>query len=351
MKYQNVNVEAFGYTLPEEVVTTAMIEERLAPLYRRLRLPEGRLELITGVRERRFWEPGVMPGTVSVTSAQKAIEASGIAREHFGALIHGSVCRDYLEPATACSVHHRLGLPTDSVIYDVSNACLGIINGMVQVANMIELGQIAAGVVVGTEVGRNLVEPTIEMLNRNESLTRKTIKDSIASLTIGSASCAVVLCNNELSQKNNRLHAAVAMANTQHCDLCQSAGGDEATSSGMHPLMNTDSEQLMRAGIQTGTETFERFLSESGWSIAGIDRTVCHQVGPTHRKLTLESLKLDPARDYATVEWLGNTGSAALPSAMAIACERAPLPPAARVAMLGIGSGINSVMLAVEWNG
>ena len=61
MKYTNVNVEAFGYTLPEEVVTTAEIERRLAPLYERLRLPEGRLELITGVRQRRFWPPGTMP--------------------------------------------------------------------------------------------------------------------------------------------------------------------------------------------------------------------------------------------------------------------------------------------------
>ena len=67
----------------------------------------------------------------------------------------------FFEPATACTVHHRLGLPNDCLIYDVSNACLGILNGIVQVANMIELGQIRAGLVVGTEGGRQLVETTI----------------------------------------------------------------------------------------------------------------------------------------------------------------------------------------------
>ena len=51
------------------------------------------------------------------------------------------------------------------MIYDVSNACLGLLNGMVQVANMIELGQIRAGLVVGTECGRELVENTIAQLN------------------------------------------------------------------------------------------------------------------------------------------------------------------------------------------
>ena len=85
----------------------------------------------------------------------------------FGALIHGSVCRDFLEPATACRVHHGLELPGECMIYDVSNACLGLLNGMIQVASMIELGQIRAGVVVGTECGRELVENTIELLNND----------------------------------------------------------------------------------------------------------------------------------------------------------------------------------------
>ena len=76
-------------------------------------------------------------------------------------LIHGSVCRDYLEPATACGVHYELGLPQECLVYDVSNACLGMLNGMIQVANMIELGQIRAGLVVGTEDSRQLVESTI----------------------------------------------------------------------------------------------------------------------------------------------------------------------------------------------
>ena len=49
MLYQNVCLEAFAYTLPDEIVTSAEIESRLEPLYRRLRLPEGRLELMTGI--------------------------------------------------------------------------------------------------------------------------------------------------------------------------------------------------------------------------------------------------------------------------------------------------------------
>jgi acyl-CoA:acyl-CoA alkyltransferase len=341
MHYRNVFLEAFGYTLPDELVTTAELEARLAPLYERLRLPQGRLELMTGIRERRFFPPGTRPSAVSLESARRAIKASGIDRRHFGALIHGSVCRDFLEPATACRVHHALGLPGDAIIYDVSNACLGILNGIVQVANMIELGQIRAGIVVGTECGRELVENTIELLNGDTSLTRDSIKDFIASLTIGSASVAVVLCDLELSRTGNRLTTAVAHCDTSQHNLCQSHG--------LRALMETDSEALMRRGIAAGAETFERFLAAAGWETQDIDRTFCHQVGVAHRKLMLESLKLDPIIDFTTLETLGNTGAAALPVTVALGIENGRLRAGDRVAMLGIGSGINCLMLGVEW--
>jgi acyl-CoA:acyl-CoA alkyltransferase len=341
MHFRRVCLESISYTLPDEVVTTTELEERLAPLYKRLRLPEGRLELMTGIRQRRFFAPGTRPSTVSIESARKAIAESGIDRGHFGALVHGSVCRDYLEPATACRVHHGLDLPGDCLIYDVSNACLGLLTGMIQVANMIELGQIRAGIVVGTESGRELVENTIARLNGDATLTRDSIKDSIASLTIGSASAAIVLCDEELSQTANRLTGAVAFCDTSYHDLCRSRG--------LETMMDTDSEQLMRQGVATGAKTFERFLAVVGWEPSDIDRTFCHQVGAAHRKLMLDSLGLNPESDFATLETLGNTGAVALPVTMALGIEQGRLRKGDRVAMFGIGSGINCQMLAIEW--
>ena len=347
MDYMNVCLESFGYTLPEEVVTSEALERRLEPLYRRLRLPEGRLELITGIAERRFWKERTLPSEKSVESCERALAAAQIDRHHVGALIHASVCRDHLEPATACGVHHQLGLPADCLIYDISNACLGILNGIVQIANMIELGQIRAGLVVGSEGGRQLVETTVAALNADESLTRRQIKSAVASLTIGSASCAVLLTDRELSRTDNRLLNATFQTDSRHHRLCHS-GEDESVSGGMRPLMQTDSERLMEAGIATGARTFERFLSDTGWTRDDIDRTFCHQVGSAHRKQMLDSLGLGTERDFATVEWLGNTGSAALPVTMAIGLQQQGVRPGEQCAMLGIGSGINCLMLAAR---
>ena len=347
MQYQHVCLESLGYTIPQEVWTTDRVETELEPLYQRLKLPAGRLELMTGIQERRFWERSARPSQMSVRSCQHALAAAGLDPSQIGLLVHGSVCRDFLEPATACTVHHHLGLPANCFIYDVSNACLGILSGVIQAANMIELGQIQAALVVGSEGGRQLVENTIAALNRDQSLTRKSIKTAIASLTIGSASCAMLLTHDSISQSGNRLLGAAVQANTQFHDLCQS--DQDQAGSQMQPLMETDSETLMREGVKTGVATLPGLLEATGWAAADIDRTICHQVGVAHQKLMLESLGIDPSIDFSTFPWLGNTGAAALPVTLARAAEEGFIQSGDRVGLLGIGSGINCLMLGAQW--
>ncbi|MGI9519561.1 MAG: 3-oxoacyl-ACP synthase III [Pirellulaceae bacterium] len=347
MNFEHVCIESFGYTLPQTVVTSEDIEARLSPLYQRLKLRPGRLELMTGIAERRFWPTGTRVSDISVVSCQSALQAADLDPTRVGLLVHGSVCRDHLEPATACRVHHIVGLPAECVIYDVSNACLGIINGMLQAANMIELGQIEAALVVGSENGRGLVDTTIDALNHNQTLTRKSIKSSFASLTIGAASCAVLLTHESISKTQTHLTHAVCRAHTKFHDLCQSLS-DQA-GGGMQPLMETDSETLMLQGVETGRLTLEGYLAQSGWTRDEIQHTFNHQVGGAHRTLTLEILKLDPERDFVTFSELGNTGSAALPVTIARAIEENRLQPGDHALLLGIGSGINCMMAGVEW--
>lgn len=349
MHFENVYIESLGYTLPEKVVTSDEIEARLEPVYQRLRLPQGRLELMTGIQQRRFWSHDRLPSDLSIESGRRALQAAGIQPTEVGLLIHGSVCRDQLEPATACRVHWQLGLPADCMVYDTSNACLGMINGMLQAATMIELGQVDVALVVGTENGSGLVDNTIDWLNRSEIINRQWIKSAVASLTIGSSSAAILLTSRSKNQTGTRLHSVVARADTQHYELCH--GDTHAEDQFNRPLMNTDSERLMAEGIETGAKTFAKLLQDTGWTREDIQRSICHQVGMAHRKGMLERLRLPVERDFATVQWLGNTGACALPSALAIAAQVDAIPVGSNLAMLGIGSGINCVMAGLSWQG
>ncbi|MDO5581778.1 MAG: 3-oxoacyl-ACP synthase III [Planctomycetia bacterium] len=350
MKYENVCVEAFTCTLPEEIITTDELEKRLDPLYQRLHLNPGRLELMTGIKERRIWEAGKLPGDQSVQTIKDLLQTTQFDPGRVGALIHASVCRDYQEPATACSVHHRAGLSQNAAVFDISNACLGILSGMSQIANMIELGQIQAGIVVGTESSRTLMETTIKIMNSDTSIDRQKFKKVFASLTIGSGSAAVLLTHRSISRTGNRLLGGVFQANTAECKLCQSELDVSAGGKGNGQLMWTDSETLLHKGVATAKLAFDPFMEELDWAPNEIDAMFCHQVGKAHQNLLMETLQLDNDRNFITLPYLGNTGSTALPTAAALGIESGFAVPGSRIALLGIGSGINVIMFGIEWN-
>ncbi|MCF8720742.1 3-oxoacyl-ACP synthase III [Nitrospina gracilis] len=348
MRFENVCIESIGYHLPENVVRSDDLERRLQPLYDRFKLNVGRLELMSGIRERRFWNKGEFPSAVASKAGEDALARTPLDRKEIGALICGSVSRDFLEPATASVVHNNLKLNPDSIFYDVSNACLGVLNGMVQVANMIEHGQIRAGLIVSGENGGPLVDHTIETLLADPNPTRHKIKTAFASLTIGSAAVAVLLVHKDLASTRHRLIGGAYRSATQFNHLCQGnqdsgMGGDAA------PLMQTDSETLMQEGCELARETWEVFKSNLGWTNDSVDRIFCHQVGHLHRKLLYETLELDLAKDFSTLEFLGNTGSAALPVTLALGNEVNVIQHGQKVGLLGIGSGLSCVMLGAEW--
>ncbi len=348
MRFENVCIETLGYHLPENIVTSEDLEKRMEPLYEKLKLPYGRLELMSGIRERRFWDKGVFPSDVSSIAGETALNKSAIDRNEIGSLICASVCRDFLEPATATVIHHNLQLPQDCAVFDISNACLGVLNGMVSIANQIESGQIRAGLVVAGENGGPLVNNTVENLLSDPEPSRNKIKTAFASLTIGSAAVAVLLVHRDLSRNGHRLLGGIARADTRHNHLCR---GNEDTGMGLtaQPLMETDAETLMQEGIRLGGETWELFKKEMGWSNDQVDRTFCHQVGSLHRKHMLETFQLNPENDFTTLEFLGNTGSAALPVTLAMGEEKGFLKKDDHVALLGIGSGLNCMMLGAQW--
>lgn len=338
---------AMGYVLPPRVVTSSELEEKLAPVYSRLKLPAGRLEMMTGIRERRFWNPGATPSKVAMEAARKAMLASNIPAGKIGAIFHTSVCRDFLEPATASVEHNGLGLPPRCLNFDISNACLGALNGVIALSSMIELGHVEAGLVVAGEMGEALVESTVNALINDPSVTRQSVKPAFASLTIGSGAVALLLGSKKLAD-GHKIIGGVARADTRGSHLCTSPQ-DTGFGAGAAPLMATDSEELMKSGCALAGETWKDFTAELGWTADDVDRSFTHQVGAAHRRLLYESIGLDIAKDFPTLEFLGNVGSVSLPITLAIGAERGLLKKGDKAALLGIGSGLNCVMLGMEW--
>lgn len=347
MKFKNTVITGLTSFLPEERLSSEALELKLSPVYERLKLPQGRLELMTGIKERRLWDPGTRPSDLSTQAANKLFEENQIDRNEIDLLIHASVCRDFLEPSTASVVHSNLELSPHCQIFDLSNACLGVLSSLNVAANMIESGAIKNALIVSGENGGPLVQQTIEFLNSNTELTRKNIKKYIANLTIGSAAFAIMLSNKDEATKDGTHYPSLKMIQSRTDSsanvLCQ---GDGDTTSLM---METDSEELMQAGVKLAKETFELFLQNIGWKREDIDYAIGHQVGSAHESLMKKTLNIEEIPTHTTYEYLGNTGSAACPVTLFDLTQQKEIAPGSKIALLGIGSGLHSQMIGVEW--
>ena len=115
------------------------------------------------------------------------------------------------------------------------------------------------------------------------------------------------------------------------------------------PFMETHAGDVLKYGVELGFRTWSAFLNKFGWRAEQLDKVIGHQVGAGHRDAVLKALGIGPHKDFNTFEFLGNIGTVSLPITAAIAEEREFLRAGDRVGFLGIGSGLNCLMLGVEW--
>jgi 3-oxoacyl-[acyl-carrier-protein] synthase-3 len=342
MKFQNCVLSHISYVLPETILTSEEIELKLAKTYERLKLQQGRLELMTGIKARHFWEKGTRPSTIATQAANKLITENNIDVKSIDLLIFASVCRDFLEPATASVVHANLNLRDDCEMFDLSNACLGVVNGITLAAKLIESKQIKRALIVSGENSGPLLLKTLDTLSNDPSITRQSIKKFIANLTIGSAGVAVLVDDKSLNPNAPKILGGAMMVDSSANTLCQGSGNIEELS------METDSEELLKVGVILCQKTWKKTLENLNLTANDFKFVVGHQVGTAHEKTVLKSLELDRHQTFITYPFLGNTGSAALPITLKMLMEKQVMPPGTRIGLIGIGSGLSSIMLGVE---
>ena len=318
-----------------EVVTSAELDDRLGEVYRQTRMRAGLLEGLVGIRERRRWRDDESFTDGAVAAGQAALAASGVAPGEIGLLVNTSLSRRYLEPSTAVVIHDALGLPPSCQNFDVTNACLGFMNGMEIAAAMIDAGLIDHALVVDSEDSQPVQESTIKRLSAG-NVTSRDLMSEFAALTLGSGAVAVVLGRADQHPEGHRLVAGVSRAATQHHELCVGDNG----------MMRTDLKGLLEAGLELSAGLWAEAADEFGWN-AGISRYFVHQISQVHTDAICQRLDIDPDRVPRTFPEFGNIGPASV--VFTLAGDSQNLTPGDRVLLMGIGSGLNASCLEIRW--
>jgi 3-oxoacyl-[acyl-carrier-protein] synthase III len=336
--YRSVAIEGMCNYLPEVVVQTSSIEQMLSKTYERLHIAPGTIEAMTGVGARRFCRTGVQPSELATRAAEQLLDETGFDRSRIGVLVSTSVCKDFLEPSVAALVHGNLGLSSSSLNFDVGNACLGFMSGMTVVANMIELGQIDAGLVVVGEGSREVTLATAERL-RQEAATFDDFRGNLATLTLGSGSCAMLLVHERLASTSHRVQGSAALSATQHNRLCI----------GTAQSMKTDAPKLLSEGVDLARRTWTKAKTALDIDPNLVKSFALHQVGRPNHEAVIAALDVPGERAIRLYPRLGNVGAAGVPLAFSESLQEGRFGEGDTVMLMGIGSGLNTQMMRVEW--
>ncbi len=334
-RFANTTVLAVETADASQVITSAELDERLRETYQRVGLRTGLLERLAGIRERRWWAEGTTFVDGAAMAGAKALSASGVDPARIGVMINTSVSRKYLEPATANAVHHALGLPRSCQNFDVTNACLGFVNGMELAAAMIDSGMADYALIVNGEDSRPVQERTIDQLNRPDTVSRDVLAQ-FATLTLGSGAVAMVLGRADRHPEGHRLIGSVSRAGTEHHDLCV----------GDNDMMRTDLKGLLDAGLSLSEDLWADAAADFDWA-AGMNRYIVHQVSKVHTKAMCDRFSIDPALVPTSFPTRGNLGPASVP--FTLAGQQDTLTAGDRVLLMGIGSGLNALCLEIVW--
>jgi len=338
MLFQHVAIAGLAHVDAPRRLSSDEINARLKPTLDRLNIKVDVLQDIAGIHARRLWDGEVQASDAATLAGVKALADAGIEPSRVGLLVNTSVSRDFLEPSTASIVSGNLGLGDECQNFDVANACLAFLNGMDIASRMIERGEIEYALVVDGETANLAYDKTMERLLLPD-VTAEQFRNELATLTLGCGAAAMVLARAELVPGAPRYRGGVTRAATEWNGLCR----------GNLDQMVTDTRMLLIEGMKLAQKTFIAAKIALGWVVEELDEFVIHQVSKAHTAAFIKAFGIDPKKVMTIFGEHGNIGPASVPIVLSKLREMGRLKKGDRVALLGIGSGLNCSMAEVVW--
>jgi 3-oxoacyl-[acyl-carrier-protein] synthase-3 len=258
-----IRIESLGVRLPEQVMS---MDELLATCRHR---PGIDLEKITGIRERRV-ATGEFALDLGVAAGRRALELSSYCAGDLDAIICTSISKHHapgefaLEPATAVLVRQRLGAGR-ALVFDVVNACAGILSGIWVMRGLILSGAIRRGMVVSGEQNMPLAETAAREV-------RHSLDRQLAALTLGDAGAALIL--DRSPDQRAGFHTIDLVTGARHDHFCYS----KPSPRGPGGILVTKARGLQRKGNEHFPAYLKRTLDATGWTFDDIDHVIPHQV-------------------------------------------------------------------------
>ena len=326
-------ITGIGFHVPERVVTNADLEKRMDTT-------DAWIVERTGIRERRFVEPGVGSTDLALEASRKALADAGRRPEDVDFIVFATISPDYVFPGCGVLLQDRLGLPTIGAL-DVRNACSGFVYGLSVADAYVRAGDYRCVLVVGAEV-------------QSTGLDVSTAGRDMAVLFGDGAGVAVV----EPSDDDNRgilgvvLHGEGAHAQDLWAEAPTSLAEGRITAEMLaagrqYPKMN--GRQVFKHATTRFPEAIQEVLAKSGERLEDVALVVPHQANRRIGDAVAERLGVPNEKVFQNIERYGNTTAASIPIALTEARDQGRIRPGDLVVLAAFGGGFAWGAAAIRW--
>lgn len=303
LQYEGVGITAMGAAVPQQVVRNREYTEVFSA--------EEATEIVekTGIEERRFADAETCSSDLCYAAAERVIADNNINKEDIELLVFISQTPDYRMPATSVVLQHRLGLPNNTIAFDISLGCSAFLYGLSVVYGLMERSGLKKALLLDGETRSKVYSP----------------RDRRSAFLFGDGGVAAII---ERDPKFGKSTFSLNSDGSRADLIMIPAGGYRKMSSAETVVekvvdefgnMRSDEQGYMRGGdvfnfvIREVPKDIKRTLEYTQKTVDDFDYVVFHQANNFINSYVAKKMKLDTTKIPSTIAKYGNTSSVSVP--------------------------------------
>lgn len=324
---QNVQVKAIASWLPTNNVEMTSFFD----LYGMSEVQS--ISKATGIERVRIADGNTTSADMCQKAAEHLFEQKAIERNEIDGLVFISQTCDYILPATAISLQHRLGLSDETICLDVHYGCSGYIYGLFTAATWINSGMCSNVLVLAGDT-------TSRMINQYDKSLRMVFGDC------GTASI--------ITKGDNPMGFYIKSDGSGADRLIVPAGGfrlpisaetsvieyDEDNNGRTKNDLYMDGAAIFNFAVSHVHENINSLLANVGWKKESVGLFALHQANKFMVNYIRKRLKVGAELVPTNVLNYGNTGPSSIPLLLSDICPKGKYD-LSRVVMSGFGVGLS----------
>ena len=302
-----IKIRGTGRCVPEKIITN----DDLAKI---VDTNDEWITTRTGIRHRHHCTTETHT-TLCLQAAKAALERSGVTPDQIGACIVATVTPDTLVPSAACVLQRELGLPTDTICYDLNAACTGFLFALHTMECLLNASPRKFGLVLGAEA-------LSRVLNWEDRGTCILFGDG--------AGAAVVECREGWPSIG-------AVLGAQGDDAILRVAGVET---GERSFIQMDGTKVFKFAVETVPRCIDQVLHKAHMTVEDVDFFVFHQANARIIDLAVRKYRIPAEKYYKNIEEYGNTSAASIPLVLSELQDQGRVGSGSRVLVVGFGGGL-----------